>query len=76
MRLCKRYIISHNLCKVKLYTQAVEIVKKDKRPTTSYIQRRLSIGYNKAATLIEQMEKDGIISAPNRTGKRQILIED
>ena len=43
-----------------LYDQAVAIVLRDKRPTTSYIQRCLKIGYNKAATLIEQMEKNGI----------------
>ncbi len=58
-----------------LYSQAVDIVINERKATTSYIQRRLSIGYNKAATLIEQMEKEGIISAPNRVGKREILIE-
>ena len=57
-----------------LYDQAVAIVLRDKKPTTSYIQRRLSIGYNKAATLIEQMEKEGVISAPNAAGKREILV--
>ncbi len=56
-----------------LYDQAVAIVLRDKKPTTSYIQRRLSIGYNKAATLIEKMEENGIVSAPNNTGKREIL---
>jgi len=56
-----------------LYDQAVAIVLRDKKPTTSYIQRRLSIGYNKAATLIEKMEQEGIISAPNVAGKREIL---
>jgi S-DNA-T family DNA segregation ATPase FtsK/SpoIIIE len=45
-----------------LYAQAVEIVRRDKRPTTSYIQRRLGIGYNKAAVLIEKMEAAGIIT--------------
>ena len=57
-----------------LYDQAVAIVLRDKKPTTSYIQRRLSIGYNKAATLIEQMEQEGVISAPNAAGKREILV--
>ncbi|MBS0236344.1 MAG: DNA translocase FtsK 4TM domain-containing protein [Proteobacteria bacterium] len=58
-----------------LYQQAVEIVLRDKRATTSYLQRCLKIGYNKAATLIEQMERDGIVSAPSHTGKREILID-
>ena len=56
-----------------LYTQAKEIVLRDKKPTISYVQRRLSIGYNKAASLIEQMEQDGIVSAPDTNGKRHIL---
>ena len=56
-----------------LYQQAVKIVLAEKRPTTSYIQRRLKIGYNKAASLIEQMEEDGIITAPNNQGKREII---
>lgn len=56
-----------------LYNQAVEIVRNDKKATISYIQRRLSVGYNKAATLIERMEEEGIVSAPDHTGKRQIL---
>ena len=56
-----------------LYEQAKEIVVRDKKPTISYIQRRLGIGYNKAATLIERMESDGIISSPDASGKRHIL---
>jgi len=56
-----------------VYDQAIQIVLRDKRPTTSYLQRRLGIGYNRAASLIERMEADGIISAPNRTGKREVL---
>ena len=56
-----------------LYDQAKEIVLRDKKPTISYIQRRLGIGYNKAATLIERMENDGIISSPDASGKRHIL---
>lgn len=58
-----------------LYDQAVAIVFKDKRPTTSYIQRCLKIGYNRAANMIERMEKEGILSAPNSMGKREILRE-
>ena len=56
-----------------LYEQAKEIVLRDKKPTISYIQRRLGIGYNKAATLIERMEQDGVVSSPDSSGKRHIL---
>jgi DNA segregation ATPase FtsK/SpoIIIE, S-DNA-T family len=57
-----------------LYDQAVAVVLRDKKVSTSYIQRRLQIGYNKAASLIERMEKEGLISASNATGKREILV--
>ncbi|MCZ2157923.1 DNA translocase FtsK [Bartonella sp. 220] len=56
------------------YSQAVAIVLRDRKASTSYIQRRLGIGYNRAATLIERMEEEGIISAANHTGKREVLI--
>ncbi len=56
-----------------LYEQAKEIVLRDKKPTISYIQRRLGIGYNKAATLIERMENEGVVSSPDAGGKRHIL---
>ncbi|MGO9742607.1 MAG: DNA translocase FtsK [Roseiarcus sp.] len=56
------------------YDRAVNIVLRDRRVSTSYIQRRLSVGYNKAASLIERMEKEGVISAPNHAGKREILV--
>jgi S-DNA-T family DNA segregation ATPase FtsK/SpoIIIE len=56
-----------------LYDQAVAIVTRDGRASTSYVQRRLQIGYNRAARLIEQMEEQGVISAPNHAGKREIL---
>ena len=56
-----------------LYTQAVAIVRNDKKTSISYIQRRLRIGYNKAATLIERMEEEGVLSAPDHAGKREIL---
>ena len=56
-----------------VYDQAIAVVLRDRRPTTSYLQRQLGIGYNRAASLIERMEADGIISPPNRTGKREVL---
>lgn len=56
-----------------LYRQAVNIIKRDKKVSISYIQRKLSIGYNKAATLVEKMEADGVVSPPNHSGKRTIL---
>jgi S-DNA-T family DNA segregation ATPase FtsK/SpoIIIE len=58
----------------ELYDKAVNVVLTDKKVSTSYIQRRLAVGYNKAATLIERMEKEGVISAPNHAGKREILV--
>ncbi|MED5531501.1 MAG: DNA translocase FtsK, partial [Pseudomonadota bacterium] len=59
-----------------LYDQAVAIVARDKKCSTSYIQRRLSIGYNKAAKLVEAMEEQGIVSPANHVGKREILISE
>jgi len=57
----------------ELYDKAVNIVLQDKKASTSYIQRRLAIGYNKAASLIERMEREGVISPANHSGKREIL---
>lgn len=60
----------------QLYDQAVAIVIRDRRASTSYIQRRLKIGYNKAATLIERMEEQGVISGTNHKGQRDVLVPD
>jgi S-DNA-T family DNA segregation ATPase FtsK/SpoIIIE len=57
-----------------LYDQAVAVVLRDKKVSTSYVQRRLQVGYNKAASLIERMENEGLISSPNAQGKREILV--
>jgi DNA segregation ATPase FtsK/SpoIIIE, S-DNA-T family len=57
-----------------LYQQAVQIVTRDRKASTSYIQRRLQIGYNRAASLIERMEHEGIVGQPNHAGKREILV--
>ena len=59
-----------------LYDKAVAIVARDKRASTSYIQRRLQIGYNRAARLIELMEEQGVVSPPNHQGKREVLVGD
>jgi len=59
-----------------MYREAVAAVVRDKRPTTSYVQRVLRIGYNRAASMIERMEREGIISAADHAGKRQILSRD
>jgi S-DNA-T family DNA segregation ATPase FtsK/SpoIIIE len=59
-----------------LYDQAVAIVIKDRKCSTSYIQRKLAIGYNKAARLVEQMEDEGVVSPANHVGKREILVPE
>ena len=65
--------IQQNDSNDELFNQAVEIIMRDKRVSTSYIQRKLQIGYNRAARIIEEMEDQGIISVPNNQGKREIL---
>jgi S-DNA-T family DNA segregation ATPase FtsK/SpoIIIE len=57
-----------------LYQQAVQIVTRDKKASTSYIQRRLQIGYNRAASIMERMETEGIVGQANHAGKREILV--
>src|SRR5215471_10992922 len=58
-----------------LYQQAVQIVMRDRKASTSYIQRRLQIGYNRAASLMERMEREGVVGQANHAGKREILVE-
>ena len=60
----------------QLYDQAVAIVAKDRKCSTSYIQRKLAIGYNKAARLVEQMEEQGVVSPANHVGKREVLVPE
>lgn len=59
-----------------LYNQAVNIVRRERKSSISYIQRSLRIGYNKAANLVEEMERSGVLSSPNHSGKREILLPD
>ena len=67
---------SDNSSENALYDQAVAIVARDRKCSTSYIQRRLSIGYNKAAKIVEAMEEQGVVSSANHVGKREILISE
>ncbi len=60
----------------ELYDKAVQIVLRERKASTSFIQRHLQIGYNRAARIIDRMEKEGLISAANHVGKREILIEN
>jgi S-DNA-T family DNA segregation ATPase FtsK/SpoIIIE len=57
-----------------LFSQAVAIVKRDRKASTSYIQRRLQIGYNRAASLMERMEAEGVVGQANHAGKRETLM--
>jgi len=59
-----------------LYDQAVQIVARDRKCSTSYIQRKLGIGYNKAARLVEQMEDENVVSSANHVGKREVLVPE
>ena len=58
-----------------LYDQAVAVVTRDRKASTSYIQRRLQIGYNRAASIMERMENEGIVGPANHAGKREILAD-
>jgi S-DNA-T family DNA segregation ATPase FtsK/SpoIIIE len=58
----------------ELFDRAVAIVVREQRASTSFLQRRLSIGYNRAADLIERMEQQGLVGPANSVGKREILI--
>jgi S-DNA-T family DNA segregation ATPase FtsK/SpoIIIE len=57
-----------------LFDQAVDLVSREGKASTSFIQRHLNIGYNRAAKLIEQMEKEGVVGAANHVGKREVLV--
>ncbi len=59
-----------------LYDQAVALVAREQKASTSFVQRHLQIGYNRAARIIEQMEKEGVVSTANHVGKREVLVSD
>ncbi len=58
-----------------LYDRAAAVAPRDKKCSTSYVQRRLSVGYNKAASLVERMEKEGVVGPANHAGKRAIRVD-
>ena len=62
-----------NNSKDELYDEAVKLVIREQKASTSFIQRHFRIGYNRAATIIEKMEENNIISKPGRAGKREII---
>ena len=66
----------NNNHKDELYDQAVALIARERRASTSFIQRHFKIGYNRAATIIEKMEENNVISKPGRAGKREVLVED
>ena len=57
----------------ELYNQALEIIKSEGKASTSFLQRKLQIGYNRAASIIDMMEENGIVSKANHVGKREVL---
>ena len=57
-----------------MYDEAVALIAREGKASTSFIQRHLQIGYNRAARIIERMEKQGVVSEANRVGKREVLI--
>ena len=57
-----------------MYDQAVEVVLKDRKASISYVQRKLRIGYNRSARLLEDMEKAGLVSALTASGQREVLV--
>ncbi len=68
--------LSSNNSKDELYEEAIKLVIREQKASTSFIQRHFRIGYNRAATIIEKMEENNIISKPGRAGKREIISED
>ena len=60
----------------QLYDQAVALVAREQKASTSFVQRHLQIGYNRAARIIEQMEKEGVVSTANHVGRREVLVAD
>ena len=60
----------------QLYDQAIALVARERKCSTSFIQRYLQIGYNRAARIVERMEREGVVSSANHVGKREVLARD
>ena len=60
----------------QLYDQAIALVARERKCSTSFIQRYLQIGYNRAARIVERMEREGVVSPANHVGKREVLARD
>ncbi|PPR08414.1 MAG: DNA translocase FtsK, partial [Proteobacteria bacterium] len=58
-----------------VYQQAIELIAREQKASTSFLQRSLRIGYNKAATIMDQLEADGLVGPASATGKREIIIQ-
>ena len=58
----------------ELYDEAVALIAREGKASTSFIQRHLQIGYNRAARIIERMENEGVVSKANRVGRREVLV--
>ncbi|NRA73545.1 MAG: DNA translocase FtsK 4TM domain-containing protein [Rickettsiales bacterium] len=69
-------LISNSHDQDDLYSQAVALIQREKKVSISYLQRCFKIGYNKSASIVEQMEQEGIVSKPNHMGRREVLIKD
>ena len=59
-----------------MYDQAVALVCRERKASTSFVQRHLQIGYNRAARIVERMEAEGVVSRANHVGKREVLAQD
>ena len=66
-------ILTEDTVEDELYNQALEIIKSEGKASTSFLQRKLQIGYNRAARIIDTMEEKGIVSKANHVGKREVL---
>ena len=67
--------IGEDDAETQLFRKAVQVVAESQKASTSYLQRQLRVGYNNAARLIERMEKDGVVSAPDHVGRREVLVD-
>jgi DNA segregation ATPase FtsK/SpoIIIE, S-DNA-T family len=67
--------IGEDDAETQLFRKAVQVVAESQKASTSYLQRQLRVGYNNAARLIERMEKEGVVSAPDHVGRREVLVD-